>query len=98
VDAMGSKIITIEGLAKGDQIDPLQEAFVKHDALQCGFCTPGLVIACKSLLNSNPKPTLEQIRHGLSGNICRCGTYTNVFNAVLEASGQAPVMDTGGRA
>ena len=98
IDAMGSKIITIEGLSQGEKLDPLQEAFVKHDALQCGFCTPGLVLACKALLDGNPKPNLDQIKHGLSGNICRCGTYTNVFNAVLEASGQAPITDAGGRA
>ncbi len=94
VDAVGAKITTIEGLAKGNELDPIQSAFVKHDALQCGYCTPGLVMACKAVLNSNPKPTLEQIKVGLSGNICRCGTYTNVFNAALEASGQAPVQDS----
>jgi xanthine dehydrogenase YagT iron-sulfur-binding subunit len=98
IDAVGRKITTIEGLAQGDKLDPVQEAFVKHDALQCGFCTPGLVMACKALLNENPKPNLAQIKHGLSGNICRCGTYTNVFNAVLDASGQQPVMDGGARA
>lgn len=94
VDAVGSQVTTVEGLAQGDKLDPIQEAFVKHDALQCGFCTPGLVMACKAVLNSNPKPTLQQIKHGLSGNICRCGTYTNVFNAALEASGQQPVQDS----
>lgn len=94
VDAVGTKITTVEGLCKGNDLDPVQAAFVKHDALQCGFCTPGLVMACKALLNNNPKPTLEQIKVGLSGNICRCGTYTNVFNATLEASGQEPVQDS----
>lgn len=99
VDAIGTKVMTIEGLAPpgDDQLDPIQTAFIKHDALQCGYCTPGLVMACKAMLNSNPKPTLEQIKHGLSGNICRCGTYTNVFNAALEASGQQPIMDEGAR-
>jgi xanthine dehydrogenase YagT iron-sulfur-binding subunit len=94
VDAIGSEITTVEGLAKGDKLDPVQEMFVKHDALQCGYCTPGLVIASRSLLNDIPKPTLDQIKHWLSGNICRCGTYTNIFNAVLEASGQSPVSDS----
>ncbi|MGE3107051.1 MAG: (2Fe-2S)-binding protein [Phycisphaerales bacterium] len=94
VDAVGTSITTVEGLALGDELDPVQKAFVKHDALQCGFCTPGLVMACKAVLNEHPKPTLEQIKHGLSGNICRCGTYTNVFNAALEASGQEPVRDS----
>jgi aerobic-type carbon monoxide dehydrogenase small subunit (CoxS/CutS family) len=94
VDAIGSEITTVEGLVKGDKLDPVQVAFVKHDALQCGFCTPGLVVASRVLLNDIPKPTLDQIKHYLSGNICRCGTYTNVFNAVFEASGQSPVADS----
>jgi aerobic-type carbon monoxide dehydrogenase small subunit (CoxS/CutS family) len=71
----------------------VQIAFVKHDAMQCGFCTPGFVVASRVFLNNHPKPTLEEIKHGLGGNICRCGTYTNIFNAVLEASGQPPVME-----
>lgn len=96
LDAVGAEITTIEGLAKGDKLDPVQEAFVRHDALQCGYCTPGLVIACRALLNGTPKPTLDQIKRGLSGNICRCGTYTNIFNAALEASGQSPIMDQKG--
>lgn len=95
IDAVGAEITTIEGLAIGDELDPIQEAFIKHDALQCGYCTPGLVMASKALLNNNPNPTLDEIKHGLAGNICRCGTYTNVFNAVLEASGQKPIVDDG---
>ncbi|MCX5689613.1 MAG: (2Fe-2S)-binding protein [Planctomycetota bacterium] len=93
VDAAGSSITTIEGLEKNGALDPLQEAFIRHDALQCGYCTPGFVIASKWLLNTNPNPTLAQIKHAMAGNICRCGTYTNIFNAVLDASGQAPLMD-----
>jgi xanthine dehydrogenase YagT iron-sulfur-binding subunit len=93
IDAEGSEITTIEGLAKGNNLDPIQESFVRHDALQCGYCTPGLVMACKALLDKQPKPTLDEIRSALAGNICRCGTYTNVYNAVLEASGQSPIMD-----
>lgn len=93
VDAAGSEITTIEGLADGDELDPVQTAFIKHDALQCGYCTPGLVMASRALLDANPKPTLDEIKQGLSGNICRCGTYTNIFNAVLEASGQSPIRD-----
>lgn len=95
-DAIGAEITTVEGLAHGDKLDPVQEAFIRHDALQCGYCTPGLVMASRALLNANPKPTLEEIKQGLSGNICRCGTYTNIFNAVLEASGQQPIMDSKG--
>jgi xanthine dehydrogenase YagT iron-sulfur-binding subunit len=98
VDAVNSEITTVEGLSTGDALDPVQEAFIRHDALQCGFCTPGLVMASRALLNANAKPSLEQIKHGLSGNICRCGTYTNVFNAVLEASKQSPIVDAGARA
>jgi len=93
VDAIGCEVTTIEGLAQGDRLDPIQESFIRHDALQCGFCTPGLVMACKALLNHHPKPSMDQIRKGLSGNICRCGTYTNIFNAVLEASGQPVPTD-----
>jgi aerobic-type carbon monoxide dehydrogenase small subunit (CoxS/CutS family) len=93
VDAVGSEITTIEGLARGERLDPIQASFIRHDALQCGYCTPGLIMAAKALLDENPRPTLDQIKRGLSGNLCRCGTYTNVFNAVLDASGQAPVPD-----
>lgn len=95
MDAEGTEVTTVEGLAKDGQLSPVQEAFVKHDALQCGFCTPGLVVACTALLKDKPKPSLDEIKHGLSGNICRCGTYSNIFNAVLDASGQKPVMDQG---
>jgi aerobic-type carbon monoxide dehydrogenase small subunit (CoxS/CutS family) len=86
VDAVGRKVGTIEGLAKGDKMHPLQEAFCKHDALQCGFCTPGMLMACKTLLDSNKNPSLVQIKKGLSGNICRCGTYNNIFAAVQTAA------------
>jgi xanthine dehydrogenase YagT iron-sulfur-binding subunit len=86
VDAVGTKIGTIEGLAKGDKLDPIQAAFVQHDALQCGFCTPGMVMACKALLETNKKPDLVQIKKGLAGNICRCGTYNHIFAAVQTAS------------
>lgn len=96
VDCIGSRITTIEGLARNGALDPVQQSFIRHDALQCGYCTPGLVMACRALLDKLPKPTLDQIMRGLSGNICRCGTYTNVFNAALEASGQPPIMDQKG--
>ena len=86
VDAVGRKVGTIEGLAKGDKLDPIQEAFVKHDALQCGFCTPGMVMACKALLETNKSPSLVQIKKGLAGNICRCGTYNHIFAAVQAVS------------
>jgi xanthine dehydrogenase YagT iron-sulfur-binding subunit len=96
VDAVGAEVTTIEGLEKNGKLDPVQEAFIKHDAMQCGYCTPGLVMATRWLLNEAPKPTLDEIKRYLSGNICRCGTYTNIFNAALEASGQPPIMDAKG--
>jgi aerobic-type carbon monoxide dehydrogenase small subunit (CoxS/CutS family) len=92
-DAIGTKITTVEGLSKDGKMDPIQEAFVRHDAMQCGYCTPGFVVASRALLNAKPKPTLEEIKHWLGGNICRCGTYGNMFNAILEASGQPVIMD-----
>lgn len=95
-DVQGATITTIEGLAQGGKLDPVQESFLRHDALQCGYCTPGFIIATRVLLNDVPKPTLDQIKKALGGNICRCGTYTNIFNAALEASGQAPIMDQKG--
>ena len=93
VDAIGAEITTIEGLEKNGKLDPVQEAFIKHDGMQCGYCTPGLVMATRWLLNEAPKPTLDEIKRYLAGNICRCGTYSNVFNAALEASGQPPILD-----
>ncbi len=86
LDAVGKKITTVEGLSSGDKLHPIQEAFVKHDALQCGFCTPGMVVACKSILDGNKNPTLHEIKRGLSGNLCRCGTYTRIFAAVQTAA------------
>lgn len=94
LDAEDARITTVEGLASDGVLDPVQENFVRHDALQCGYCTPGFVMAGRALLNRKPKPTLAEIKKGLSGNICRCGTYTNIFNAILEASGQAPIGDS----
>ena len=92
-DAEGADVTTIEGLADGDRLDPVQEAFIRHDGLQCGYCTPGCVMASRALLNETPKPTLDQIKRGLSGNYCRCAAYVNIYNAVLDASGQPPLRD-----
>jgi len=97
IEAVGAKITTIEGLVRDGKLDPVQQAFIQHDALQCGYCTPGLVMASRALLNSNPKPSVEDIKRGLSGNVCRCGTYTNIINAVLTASGQPALRDTDGK-
>ena len=85
-DAEGHEITTVEGLGTPEQMSPLQEAFVEADALQCGFCTPGFVVAGTALLNSNPNPTLDEIKAGLAGNLCRCGTYPRVFEAVGKAA------------
>ena len=85
MDAQGKEITTVEGLADGDDLHPVQEAFIKHDALMCGFCTPGFVVSSAALLNDNSSPTLEEIKVGLSGNTCRCGTYPFIFDAVKTA-------------
>jgi xanthine dehydrogenase YagT iron-sulfur-binding subunit len=86
LDVGSRAITTIEGLAKGGQLHPVQAAFVEHDALQCGYCTPGMVMSCAALLARNPKPTLDDVRHATSGNLCRCGTYPKVFEATLAAA------------
>jgi len=91
VEAEGKTITTIEGIAQGDHLHPVQQKFLEHAALQCGFCTPGLVVASTALLRQNPSPTLEQVKDGLAGNICRCGTYSRVFEAVLKAAKATPV-------
>jgi aerobic-type carbon monoxide dehydrogenase small subunit (CoxS/CutS family) len=85
-DAVGKELTTIEGLARGDDLHPVQQAFIDHDAMQCGFCTPGMVMSCAALLQKNPKPTLDDVRAATSGNLCRCGTYPKVFEATLAAS------------
>ena len=86
IDAQGKKIETIEGLAPADKLHPVSQAFWDNDAQQCGYCTPGFVMACKGLLDENPNPTAADLHHGLGGNLCRCGTYMGVRKAVLEAA------------
>jgi aerobic-type carbon monoxide dehydrogenase small subunit (CoxS/CutS family) len=88
VDAVGREVTTIEGLSHGDTMHPVQAAFVKHDAMQCGFCTPGMVMSCAALLARNPNPALEDVKHAVSGNLCRCGTYPKVFAATLDVAQQ----------
>ena len=85
-DAVGHEVTTVEGLGTPDRMSPVQAAFVEADALQCGFCTPGFVVASTALLRKNPSPTLDQIKDGLAGNLCRCGTYPRVFEAVQKAA------------
>jgi xanthine dehydrogenase YagT iron-sulfur-binding subunit len=94
IDAQGHEITTIEGLTKNGQLTAVQQAFIDCDALMCGFCTPGLVMAATALLASNPKPTADEIKRGCSGNLCRCGTYPHVIKAVLKASGTAVTETT----
>lgn len=84
--AEGKKITTIEGLGKGGNLHPLQEAFVEYGAIQCGFCTPGLIMAAKALLDENPNPNEDEIREVISGNICRCTGYVKVVKAIQEAA------------
>jgi len=86
LDAVGQKVTTIEGLAQGEQLAPIQAAFVAHDALQCGFCTPGMVMSCHALLQRNRHPSEADVRQAVSGNLCRCGTYPKVFEAALAAA------------
>jgi len=85
-DAEGHEITTVEGIGTPEQMSPLQQAFVEKDALQCGFCTPGFVVAGTAFLAKHKDPTLDQIKHGLSGNLCRCGTYGRIFEAVQAAA------------
>src|SRR5436190_302359 len=89
VECVGKKITTIEGLAQGDKLHPVQEQFIAHDALQCGFCTPGMIMSCAALLERNKNPSLDDVKTAVSGNLCRCGTYPKIFDAVLEASKHA---------
>jgi len=88
VQADGAEIATIEGLAQNGVLHPMQKAFHENHALQCGYCTPGMIMQSIDLLNDNPKPTEEEIRHGLEGNLCRCTGYHNIVRAVQVASGQ----------
>jgi len=86
-DADGRSVTTVEGLGTPQALSPIQKAFIEADALQCGFCTPGLLVSCSSLLAKNPRPSLDEIRTAVSGNLCRCGTYVGVFKACQAAAG-----------
>ena len=89
-EAQGRRITTIEGIATGDTLHPLQEQFLKHAALQCGVCTPGFIVAAAALLERNPRPTEEEARYWLAGNLCRCTGYDKIIKAVLAAADQTP--------
>jgi len=86
VEAVGREVLTIEGLAEEGKLHPLQEAFIEHDALQCGYCTPGMIMSIKALLDRIPQPTDDDIRRAIDGNFCRCGSYPNIINATLDVS------------
>jgi xanthine dehydrogenase YagT iron-sulfur-binding subunit len=88
IDAQGQQIQTLEGIAQGRNPHPIVNAFVENDAQQCGYCTPGFVVASKAFLDKNPNPTYEQVKEGLGGNLCRCGTYVGIRKAVLQAASQ----------
>jgi carbon-monoxide dehydrogenase small subunit len=88
VQADGAEVTTIEGLADGDGLHPLQQAFWEHHGLQCGYCTPGMIMAAADLLQRNPDPSEEEVRHALEGNLCRCTGYHNIVKAVMAASGK----------
>lgn len=90
VEAHGAAITTIEGLARDERLTALQQAFVDHDGLQCGYCSPGMVMVLTALLRKNPHPTEAEVRRACSGNLCRCGSYPRIFAAALDASGQTP--------
>src|SRR4051794_993537 len=102
IEVQGKEIRNVDGLANGDTLHPVQQAFCDKDALMCGFCTPGFIMASVALLDKNPSPTPEQIRRGLDGNICRCGPFSRIFEAVSSVKGGAgadpkDVLEQGGR-
>ena len=86
IDCEGREIRTVDGLAAGERLHPVQEAFVAHDAYQCGFCTPGQVMSAVTLLEHNPHPSEDEIRHEMAGNLCRCGAYPNIIRAIVAAA------------
>ncbi len=86
VEADGKEILTIEGLSDGTNLDPVQESFLKHNAIQCGYCTPGMVMSAKALLNRNLHPTEEDVKEALAGNLCRCTGYQRIVDAVLDVA------------
>lgn len=93
VDAQGKEILTIEGLSAGEKLHPIQEAFLKNGGIQCGFCTPGMVLSAKAFLDEHPTPTPDEVRKALVGNLCRCTGYQQIVDSIMEAS---RVMSAGG--
>jgi aerobic-type carbon monoxide dehydrogenase small subunit (CoxS/CutS family) len=89
-DVAGKNVVTIEGLAQAGKLHPLQEAFIRHDALQCGYCTPGMILTAYSLLLKNPRPGPEEIKAALEYNLCRCGAHPRIVRAIQDAAGTGP--------
>jgi carbon-monoxide dehydrogenase small subunit len=89
VQADGCEIVTVKGLGSPDQLHPLQKKFIDHGAIQCGFCTPGMLLSTKSLLDNNPNPTREEVKEQISGNLCRCTGYTKIVDAVMETASES---------
>ena len=92
IRANGRSITTIEGLAKGDKLHPLQETFVEQSAMQCGYCTPGVILSATALLEENPDPTEDEVKQYLKGNLCRCGCYKEITNAVIATAEKSKLM------
>ena len=90
IDAQGKDILTIEGMSQGEQLHPIQESFLKHGAIHCGFCTPGMVMSSKALLDENPNPSLKEARQAISGNLCRCTGYQHIIDSILNVSKSDP--------
>jgi xanthine dehydrogenase YagT iron-sulfur-binding subunit len=88
IEAEGAQIVTVEGLGSPQELHPIQQAFVDNDAQQCGFCTPGFVVASKAFLDKHPNPSMEEIEKGLGGNLCRCGTYAGIREALMQVAGK----------
>lgn len=85
VEAEGKDILTIEGLSRGNELHPIQEAFINHGGIQCGFCTPGMILTAKALIDSNPEPTEAEVKEAISGNLCRCTGYTKIIESIIAA-------------
>lgn len=86
VEAEGKDILTIEGLSRGNELHPIQEAFINHGGIQCGFCTPGMILTAKALIDSNPEPTEAEVKEAISGNLCRCTGYTKIVESIIAAT------------